>query len=106
MASSLLTGLSGQAWRGAVERLGAPFLRLVIIGEGAVESYCHWPEVSETEEAGAVLVRPDGYGVAPPRRRVAGGRPRRCCARPSPASSARRRAGASAADPATVQAAS
>lgn len=59
---TLLTGLSGQTWRGAVERLGAPFLRLVIIGEGAVEDpYCHWPEVSEAEEAGAVLVRPDGY---------------------------------------------
>ena len=34
----------------------------MIIGEGAVQDpYCHWPDVSETEEAGAVLVRPDGY---------------------------------------------
>jgi 2,4-dichlorophenol 6-monooxygenase len=59
---SLVTGLSGQAWRAAVTKLGAPWLRLVVVGEeGARDPYCHWPDVSEIEEAGAILVRPDGY---------------------------------------------
>jgi 2,4-dichlorophenol 6-monooxygenase len=54
--------LSGQAWRAAVTKLGAAWLRLVVVGEeGARDPYCHWPDVSEIEEAGAILVRPDGY---------------------------------------------
>lgn len=61
-AFTLVTGLSGQAWRIAVDQLNLPFLRLVVIGEAGTEDpYCHWIDVSETEEAGAVLVRPDGY---------------------------------------------
>ncbi len=59
---SLWTGLSGQAWRGAADRFDAPWLHLVVVGEGdARDPYCHWAEVSEIAEAGAILVRPDGY---------------------------------------------
>jgi 2,4-dichlorophenol 6-monooxygenase len=59
---SLVTGLSGEAWRVAAETIQAPWLRLVVVGEGdARDPYCDWPEVSEIEEAGALLVRPDGY---------------------------------------------
>ena len=61
-AFTLLTGLSGEAWRQAVAAVGAPYLRLVVVGEpGAADPYCVWSDVSETEEAGALLVRPDGY---------------------------------------------
>jgi len=59
---SLWTGLSGQAWRGAADRLDVSWLHLVVVGEGdARDPYCHWSEVSEIAEAGAILVRPDGY---------------------------------------------
>ena len=59
---SLWTGLSGQAWRRAAERLEFSWLRLVVVGEGdARDPYCHWTEISEIAEAGAILVRPDGY---------------------------------------------
>jgi 2,4-dichlorophenol 6-monooxygenase len=59
---TLMTGLSGQAWRAATNRLGYGFLRLVVVGEdGARDPYAVWHDASETEEAGALLVRPDGY---------------------------------------------
>lgn len=59
---TLLTGLSGQAWRQAADALGLVFLRLVVVGEeGALDPYAVWPAVSEIEEAGALLVRPDAY---------------------------------------------
>jgi 2,4-dichlorophenol 6-monooxygenase len=59
---SLWTGLSGQAWRGAAESLDAAWLHLVVVGEGdARDPYCSWAELSEIAEAGAILVRPDGY---------------------------------------------
>jgi len=59
---TLMTGLSGQAWRRAVEELDYPFLRLVVVGEGnALDPYAVWHDASEIEEAGALLVRPDGY---------------------------------------------
>ncbi len=59
---TLLTGLSGQAWVRAVERLELPFLRIVVIGEnGARDPYCAWTRAREIDEAGALLVRPDGY---------------------------------------------
>ncbi len=33
----------------------------MVIGAGdALDPYCAWPAISETEEAGALLVRPDG----------------------------------------------
>ncbi|VFR24002.1 FAD-binding monooxygenase, PheA/TfdB family, similarity to 2,4-dichlorophenol 6-monooxygenase [plant metagenome] len=59
---SLVTGLSGQAWVQAAKQLNLPFLRTVVIGEpGSADPYTAWPRVSEIEEAGALLVRPDGY---------------------------------------------
>jgi 2,4-dichlorophenol 6-monooxygenase len=58
---SLVTGLSGQAWVEAAKDLDLPFLRTVIIGgPGAQDSYCSWAASREVEEAGALLVRPDG----------------------------------------------
>ena len=59
---SLVTGLSGQAWREAAGALGLPFLRTVVIGEPAHQDvYCDWQRLREIDEAGALLVRPDGY---------------------------------------------
>ena len=59
---SLITGLAGAAWVGAAEALNLPFLRLVLIGAvNTRDLYCDWQRVREVEEAGAVLVRPDGY---------------------------------------------
>ena len=59
---TLLTGLSGQAWVEAAKDLDLPFLRTVVIGElGQEDLYGYFAEISETEEAGVLLVRPDGY---------------------------------------------
>jgi len=59
---SLVTGRSGGAWIEAVERLGKPWLRSVLIDAGdARDLYRDWQRVREIEEAGALLVRPDGY---------------------------------------------
>lgn len=58
---SLVTGIAGQAWVEAAKELELPFLRTVVIGlPGAQDSYCSWQAVREIEEAGALLVRPDG----------------------------------------------
>jgi 2,4-dichlorophenol 6-monooxygenase len=58
---SLVTGLSGAQWAEAADGLQAPFLRTVVIGTaGAQDLYCNWSAVREIEEAGALLVRPDG----------------------------------------------
>ncbi len=57
-----MTGLSGLAWWRAVEELDYPFLRLVVVGDrNALDPYAVWHDASEIEEAGALLVRPDGY---------------------------------------------
>jgi 2,4-dichlorophenol 6-monooxygenase len=59
---SLVTGLAGQAWRAAVAALDLPWLRLIVTGEGDTQDpYFSWARIREVEEAGAVLVRPDGY---------------------------------------------
>ena len=59
---SLLTGLSGGAWATAAERLALPYLRTVVIGSpGAKDLYHDWHRAREIDEAGALLVRPDGY---------------------------------------------
>jgi 2,4-dichlorophenol 6-monooxygenase len=59
---SVLTGLSGQAWVKATHALELPFLRTVVIGaRGAQDVYCDWQRVRGIDEAGALLVRPDGY---------------------------------------------
>lgn len=59
---SLVTGLSGAAWVKAAEALDLPFLRTVVTGEnGSEDPYCDWQRQREVAEAGALLVRPDGY---------------------------------------------
>jgi 2,4-dichlorophenol 6-monooxygenase len=59
---SLVTGLAGQAWVRAVRELNLPFLRTVVTGEaGSADPYLDWQRIREIHEAGAILVRPDGY---------------------------------------------
>ncbi len=58
---TVVTGLAGTAWKEAVGRLRLPFLRIVVTGApGAEDLYCEWQRIREIEEAGALLVRPDG----------------------------------------------
>lgn len=58
---TLVTGLSGQAWVRAAQALERPGLRTLVIGEpGALDVYCSWQRLREIDEAGALLVRPDG----------------------------------------------
>ncbi len=60
-AFTLLTGLSGTAWTDAVGTLDLPFLRCVVVGApGALDVYASWYRMREIDEAGALLVRPDG----------------------------------------------
>ena len=59
---TLLTGIGGQAWKHAAQKLDLPFLRTVVVGEpGTIDPYGYWRGVREIDEAGAILVRPDGY---------------------------------------------
>lgn len=59
---TLLTGLAGQAWKRAAGKLDLSFLRTVVVGEeGARDPYGYWWRIREVDEAGALLVRPDGY---------------------------------------------
>ena len=60
---TLLTG-RGRAGLEARRRSSwtCPFLRTVVVGEpGAIDPYGYWHRVREIHEAGALLVRPDGY---------------------------------------------
>lgn len=58
---TLITGLSGQAWVAAAHALNHSWLRTVVIGEGdALDLYLNWHRLREIDEAGALLVRPDG----------------------------------------------
>jgi len=58
---SLVTGIAGQPWVEAAKQLDLPFLRTVVIGQaGAQDVYCNWQGLREIDEAGALLVRPDG----------------------------------------------
>jgi 2,4-dichlorophenol 6-monooxygenase len=59
---SLITGLSGSAWVIAAKDLAVPYLRVITVGApDAADVYCEWQRAREIEEAGALLVRPDGY---------------------------------------------
>ncbi|GGG27142.1 2,4-dichlorophenol 6-monooxygenase [Rhodococcoides trifolii] len=59
---TLLTGIGGQAWKHAAESLDLPYLRTIVVGEpGTIDPYGYWRRVREVHEAGAILVRPDGY---------------------------------------------
>ena len=58
---SLVTGISGTAWAEAAAKLNLPYLRTVVVGTpGALDLYYTWHELREVDEAGALLVRPDG----------------------------------------------
>lgn len=63
---TLFTGISGQAWADAVSvvaaELGIP-LSAVVIGPGqeVTDLYNDWERLSQVEEDGAVLVRPDKH---------------------------------------------
>ena len=58
---TVVTGLSGGFWAEAVRRLDLPYLRVVVIGaDGSRDPYLEWARRREIEEAGALLVRPDG----------------------------------------------
>lgn len=58
---SLVTGIAGNAWAEAAQALNLPYLRTVVIGKpGAQDLYCSWHAIREVDEAGAILVRPDG----------------------------------------------
>jgi hypothetical protein len=44
------------------DKLQLPFLRTVVIGaKGTDDAYHDWSRTREMDEAGAILVRPDGY---------------------------------------------
>jgi 2,4-dichlorophenol 6-monooxygenase len=61
-AFSLVTGLAGTAWVEAVRAQDADYLRPVVIGApGLADAYGEWHAQREMHEAGALLVRPDGY---------------------------------------------
>ncbi|MEQ6437966.1 FAD-dependent monooxygenase [Comamonas sp. w2-DMI] len=58
---SLVTGIAGHAWTDAAKQMNLPYLRVVVIGQpGAQDLYCSWHAIREVDEAGALLVRPDG----------------------------------------------
>lgn len=58
---TLVTGLAGTAWAAAVRQLAQPWLRVVMIGAaGARDPYYTWHRIRDIDEAGALLVRPDG----------------------------------------------
>lgn len=59
---TVVTGLSGRAWQRATELLDLEYLRVVVVGDvGFEDPYGYWARIRETDEAGALLVRPDGY---------------------------------------------
>ncbi len=59
---TLLTGIAGRAWKDAATELGFPFLRVVVVGEvPTLDLYGYWHAIREIHEAGALLIRPDGY---------------------------------------------
>lgn len=59
--TTLVTGIAGQAWVEAVKQLNMPYLDALVIGAtGAQDVYSDWRAVREIDEAGALLVRPDG----------------------------------------------
>jgi 2,4-dichlorophenol 6-monooxygenase len=59
---TLVTGLAGGYWSEAVEQIGRPYLRAVVVGRpDARDVYFTWRKLCEIQESGALLVRPDGY---------------------------------------------
>lgn len=58
---TLVTGIAGYSWVKAAQLLDRPYLDTLVIGAaGAQDVYCDWQSVREIDEAGALLIRPDG----------------------------------------------
>ena len=58
---TVVTGIAGQAWKQAVQDLALPYLDALVVGTGqAQDVYFNWASIREIDEAGALLVRPDG----------------------------------------------
>ena len=50
------------AWVEAADQMDRPYLRAVVTGaKGTEDPYCEWQRRREISEAGALLVRPDGF---------------------------------------------
>jgi 2,4-dichlorophenol 6-monooxygenase len=65
-AFTLFTGIAGEAWAEAAEKVGRDLnvpVKTVIIGPGreVTDLYYDWARVREIEEDGALLVRPDKF---------------------------------------------
>ncbi|MDO9378827.1 MAG: FAD-dependent monooxygenase [Nocardioidaceae bacterium] len=59
---TLLTGIGGRAWQVAADKVDLTWLDTVVVGDpGAIDPYGSWHRIREVHEAGAILVRPDGY---------------------------------------------
>ena len=59
---TLVTGLSGKAWRKAAQALALDYLDVVQVGQVDYRDvYGTWQKKSQISEQGAILVRPDGY---------------------------------------------
>ena len=62
---AVVTGLSGRVWeqaaQAAAEKYAIPLPVVRIGADGARDVYGTWPPLSEIEEDGCLLVRPDGY---------------------------------------------
>ncbi|MFF7475773.1 FAD-dependent monooxygenase [Streptomyces sp. NPDC008092] len=63
---TLLTGIAGEAWEAAAEKVGQELgvpLATVVIGPGreVTDLYYDWAKLREVEESGVLLVRPDKH---------------------------------------------
>jgi 2,4-dichlorophenol 6-monooxygenase len=63
---TLLTGIAGEPWVAAAEKVGQELgvlLETVVIGPGRLvtDLYYDWARVREIQEDGALLVRPDNH---------------------------------------------
>lgn len=59
---TVVTGLTGAAWSEAVRNLKKDWVEVAVFGEtGLHDPYFTWHRLREIDEAGALLVRPDGY---------------------------------------------
>jgi 2,4-dichlorophenol 6-monooxygenase len=59
---TLLTGLAGTAWTAAADKLDLSYLDVIVVGDHrTIDPYGSWHRIREIHEAGAILVRPDGY---------------------------------------------
>ena len=60
-AFTVVTGIDGAAWAGAVAGIREPTVRCLIAGRDFTDPDGHWASVCELEASGALLVRPDQH---------------------------------------------